>query len=472
MLKNKGAVSSFIQASRVEIKSPCDVELVDPDIFDLDRVSLSTDQCYSCSSILQDDIPFSRRLRAERKLLDDAVSIKNGVAEVSFPFTKDPKILCNNMPEMLKRAEKQWNILSKKGGDYLRVYNEQFRDFEQRGVIVRVPIEEIKAWQKAGGIVNFISHHAVMQPNKPSTPVRVVSNSSQFNNGSSLNKCTVAGPNQLASLHKLLLRFRMYNEGYSYDLSKCYHTLRTGPVEKFLRLLIWRYDENDPWIVFAYVRLAFGDKAAAGLLESVKRKIGEEALKLQLDPYAVDALVNQSYVDDGVGGSDEARILDNLIGIRDPDSNLYTGTLQQVCSLGGFEVKEIIRSGDVNNKATHLLGDSVLGYLWYTKEDLMAVKLRVNLSKKRRKLAKYPDFSMENFNDIRKVTFTYSKALSLISTQFDPLGIISPWIGTLKVALAKMRTLEKGMNYDTVIPEQYAEFWYFRCEEAVRQEIV
>ena len=224
---------------------------------------MSTDQCYSC-------------------LLDDAVSIKNCVAEVTFPFTKDPKLLCNNMPEMMKRAKKQWNILSKKGDDYLRVYNDQFRDFEQRGVIVRVPKEEIKAWQKAGGIVNFISHHAVMQPNKPSTPVRVVSNSSQFDNGSSLNNCTVAGPNQLASLHKLLLRFRMYNEEYSYDLSKCYHTLRTGPVEKFLRLLIWRYEENDPWIVFAYVRLAFGDKAAAGLLESVKRKIGEEALKLSL----------------------------------------------------------------------------------------------------------------------------------------------------------------------------------------------
>ena len=162
--------------------------------------------------------------------------------------------------------------------------------------------------------------------------------------------------------------------------------------------------------------------------------------------------------------------MDKLIGLCDPDSNLYTGTLQQVCSLGGFEVKEIIRSGDVNDKATHLLGDSVLGYLWYTKEDLMAVKLRVNLSKKRRKLAKYLDFSMENINDIRKVTLTYSKALSLISTQFDPLGMISPWISTLKVALAKMRTLEKGMTYDTVIPEQYKEFWYFRCEEAVKFE--
>ena len=28
------------------------------------------------------------------------------------------------------------------------------------------------------------------------------------------------------------------------------------------------------------------------------------------------------------------------------------------------------------------------------------------------------------------------------------------------------------MTYDTVIPEQYKEFWYFRCEEAVKQEIV
>ena len=75
--------------------------------------------------------------------------------------------------------------------------------------------------------------------------------------------------------------------------------------------------------------------------------------------------------------------------------------------LGDFKIKEIIKTGDKIDKAVQLLGDSVLGYVWFTEEDFMAVKLRVNLSKKRRKLAKYPDFNVENIQDIRKVNLNF-----------------------------------------------------------------
>ena len=77
--------------------------------------------------------------------------------------------------------------------------------------------------------------------------------------------------------------------------------------------------------------------------------------------------------------------------------------------------------------AIHLLGDSVLGYLWFTLEDMMAVKLWVNLSKKCRKLSKYPDFDASSIKDIRKVKLTFRKTLNLISTQYDPLDMVSCW---------------------------------------------
>ena len=466
------AAAVLIQTSRVEIKPPEVFGVIEPDIFDLDRVSLSTDKCYNCDSAISDDPPLTRKLKAEKQLLDEAVTIENGFPEVSFPFTKDPRVLRNNRKEMIKRAERQWQNLKKKGGNVLEVYNDQFRDFEKRGVLVRVSAQEIQSWEESGGVVNYITNHAVDQPNKPSTPVRVVTNSSINNNGTSLNNCTFKGPNQMASLHKLLLRFRMYRYGFSYDLSKCYHTLRTGPVEKFLRLLIWRYSEDDPWITFAFVRMTFGDRAASGLLETTKRKIGDAATEKGLDQRAIEALVDASYVDDGVDGDDDESVVDRLVGTKDADTGLYNGTLQQVCSLGDFKIKEIIKTGDKNDKAVHLLGDSVLGYVWFTEEDVMAVKLRVNLSKKRRKLAKYSDFVADNVQDIRKVNLTFRKALSLISTQYDPLGMISPWTGKLKVALAKMRVLEKSFGYDNPVPDECKEFWYSHAEEAVGAKYV
>ena len=111
---------------------------------------------------------------------------------------------------------------------------------------------------------------------------------------------------------------------------------------------------------------------------------------------AIQSLVEASYVDDAVDGSDDKEIIDKLVGKKDPDTGKYDGTLQQVCALEDFNIKEIICSGYLNDKAIHLLGDSVLGYLWFTQEDMMVVKLRVNLSKKHHKLSKYPDFDIKH----------------------------------------------------------------------------
>lgn len=182
----------------------------------------------------------------------------------------------------------------------------------------------LKSRTKNSPLGRMLEAWSITLQTTPST--NPVTNSRVNNNGSSLNNCTFKGPNQLASIHKLLLKFRMYKHGFSYD-----HMLQTGPVEKFLRLLVWRYNENEPWITFAFICM------------------------------------------------------------------------------------------------TSLLGDSVLGYLWFTQEDMMAVKLWVNLSKKCRKLSKYPDFDASSIKDIRKVKLTFRKTLSLISTQYDPLGMVSCW---------------------------------------------
>ena len=113
----------------------------------------------------------------------------------------------------------------------------------------------------------------MLQPWKVTTPLRIVSNSSQENNGSSLNDTLPKGPNCLCDLHKLLIKFRTYEVGLSFDLSKAYHTLKSGLVEKFLRLMVWRFSEDEEWKTYGYETLAFGDKLAATALEIAKMKV-------------------------------------------------------------------------------------------------------------------------------------------------------------------------------------------------------
>ena len=166
---------------------------------------------------------------------------------------------------------------------------EQIRSQLDRGVAVKLSDEEIADWL---GPYQFITHHAVLKDSQ-STPVRVVTNSSFNNGGSSLNSCIASGPNSLNPMLDVMIRFRSYQVAVQFDLAKAYNTLRTGPVERHLRRFVWRFDPNLPWEVFALDRVHFGDACAATQLELAKNMVAdmgkhideEAAFKIKHDMY-------------------------------------------------------------------------------------------------------------------------------------------------------------------------------------------
>ena len=54
------------------------------------------------------------------------------------------------------------------------------------------------------GPVNYIMHHAVEKPS-PTTPFRIVTNSSLKNGGKSLNDCLPKGPNSFNSMWDVMV---------------------------------------------------------------------------------------------------------------------------------------------------------------------------------------------------------------------------------------------------------------------------
>ena len=54
--------------------------------------------------------------------------------------------------------------------------------------------------------------------------------------------------------------------------------------------------------------------------------------------------------------------------------------------LGGFKIKSMVYSGCTDDKAIELLVSAVLGNKWDAKSDIMSVKFKANLSKKKRKV--------------------------------------------------------------------------------------
>ena len=101
-----------------------------------------------------------------------------------------------------------------------------------------------------------------MEKPSPTTPFRIVTNSSLKNGVRSLNDCLPKGPNSLNSMFDIMVRFRCYECGLVFDLTKAYNSLLTGIVEKHLRRLIWRFSSDQDWQDFGFVVVAFGDKPA------------------------------------------------------------------------------------------------------------------------------------------------------------------------------------------------------------------
>ena len=106
------------------------------------------------------------------------------------------------------------------------------------------------------------------------------------------------------------------------------------------------------------------------------------------------------YVDDGTtGGTKEEvkRFVGELVDGK------YSGTIQQILGLGGFKIKTMVASGCTDENAIHLLGNSVLGYEWDARNDMMSVRIKVNLSKKKKKISEHPDLKMEDLEKLKKI---------------------------------------------------------------------
>ena len=97
--------------------------------------------------------------------------------------------------------------------------------------------------QKYKGPVHYISHHKVLKQT-PSTPVRIVFNSSANYMVHVLNEYWAKGPDLLNSLLGILIRFRENEIAFIGDIKKIYHAVRTGVIEQHASLLLEGYGYN------------------------------------------------------------------------------------------------------------------------------------------------------------------------------------------------------------------------------------
>ena len=154
--------------------------------------------------------------------------------------------------------------------------------------------EEDESYQ---GPVHYIPHHAVVRPEKKSTPVRIVFNSSCMFQGHQLNDYWMKGPDMLNNLFGVVLRFREREVALVGDISKMYHRVLIPPQDQHVHRFLWRnlHTNREPDMYVKTV-LTFGDKPAPAMAQIALRKTAQESQATH--PEAAKVLTNNVYMDD------------------------------------------------------------------------------------------------------------------------------------------------------------------------------
>lgn len=123
---------------------------------------------------------------------------------------------------------------------------------------------EIDEWK---GPVHYVAHHAVVRPEKKTTPIRIVFNSSASFNGHTLNDYRFKGPDLLNNLFGVLFRFRESQVAVCGDITKMYHTvpisMYTDSEDQHVHRFIWRnYETEREPDIYVKTVLTFRDRPA------------------------------------------------------------------------------------------------------------------------------------------------------------------------------------------------------------------
>ena len=314
-------------------------------------------------------------------------------------------------------------------------YNKQIAEMTELNFARKLSKEEITNHK---GPVHYIAHYEVVRPEKKSTPVRIVFNSSASYQGHKLNDYWFKGPDLLNNLFGVVLRFRENEVAISGDISKMYHRVLIPKADQDVHRFLWRNLETDREPdVYAKTVLTFGDKAAPAMAQIALRKTAEEAR--ETNPEAAKTLLENSYVDD---------ICDSVPNVE--KAQQLTTDVDRVLASGGFKVKgwtsnHVLTEDNSNQDGSSSTGmtlltnetaEKVLGLVWDHLKDVFTFKVNVELLSSE-KAAK---------QKIQGKRLTKRMILSQIARIFDPLGFAAAFIVKAKIGMQHL--WQKGVDWD------------------------
>lgn len=278
-----------------------------------------------------------------------------------------------------------------------------------------------------------IPHHCVFKLNSTTTKLRVVFDAScPTSTQKCLNDILMVSPTIQDELYIVLLRFRLHRFAITADIVKMYRQVLIESRDRKFQYILWRNSEQEEVRTYQLNTVTYGMSSAPYLAIKSLHFLADQ-YKNQYE-LGAKTIKSSFYVDDFLGG---AETLEDLARIKkEVNEILIKGCFQLDkwhSNHKDFQDDKTIKDLNMNDSAV----TNALGITWDQQRDVFLFS-----------------FSPKTLIDEE---ITKRTILSLSSSLFDPLGLVSPLIIKAKIIMQELWILKLG--WDESIPQDLHTAW-------------
>ena len=368
--------------------------------------------------------------RAE-KILDETTYHDGTRYQVGMLWADPESSLPNNYFSALVQLKSLERRLGK-DVDLRERYSKNIQDDFSKDYIVRV--DKTDCFKVSNPREWYLPHHPVIHPNKRGKVRRVLNGAAKFQ-GSSVNNALLTGPDLLQNLIHILIRFRQNPYAVSADIEGMFLQVGVIPDDRPSLRFLWRDYPAAEVAVFQYVRHIFGSKDSPTCANYALRRTATD--KTSQFPEAAHSVINNFYMDDYLESSPTIE-----------EATRKAKDLVKLLSLGGFKLTKFVSnvrtippqvetdpSIPTETKEIPSTEESshVLGLKWNHSSDTLVVSRGTN-----------PEI---------KAKVTQRIVLSLVSSVYDPIGLVAPYTVKARLLLKDIWRLS-GQQWDDDLPPE------------------
>ena len=380
-------------------------------------------------------------------LLNTSVDKEAKKITVSYQYDEEK---LKNLGENFARATARIHTLHKKLHGKPEVAREMDKYILDQTRAGNYEIVDPVLARKEGKQIHFTAYNFVVNSSSTSTKVRMVTDSSMnTETGLSLNDVTKPAPGYVPDMRGIIMRSRIHEYMSVFDIQKFFRSVRISDRDSLLRIIavpeksFSSEPETKPlWVFYRDRAIPFGDAPSGDYAVCAKLATCRTFLHLvptPLQPFVEQALLRDTYIDDGAVGSSSPETL-----------SLLRTQIETVLNKGGFKIKGWESSGEPGSS-------KYLGLNWNRETDKYSLKFRLNLSKKHRGVPCDVDIDLESLSN-PTTAITKKNVLSVCCQFYDPSGMASPLCFSIRALYSSLCRGSNTKMDSALSPEQSSIF--------------